>query len=803
MKKTISINIGGNIFHIEEEGYDKLKAYLDSVHAYFANFEDSKEIIDDIENRIAEKFYHQLKKNKEAITAKEVDQLIASMGTVADFEATFDDEPSDQKQDTKTQQDTSEESSESKETPKSKRLFRDGKRNILGGVCAGIAHYFGIDPIWIRLLWIIFTATFGAGFVAYIIFWIVLPENNELEEKKTIKKFFRNPDDRVLGGVSSGIASYFGVDVTVIRVIFVISLFLGGSGFILYLILWIITPEAKSVTEKMEMKGEPVTMSGIEKNVKKSFKMESEDENIFMKILLFPFRLIAMIFEGLGRMLGPVLTFAVEAVRVVFGAFVLLSGFGIMISAIFTLLFLLGLDLHWGGRVGTIDGIPITDFLMPLSPWATLSTFFLVFIPALGVALLGLTIMLKRKVGNSYVAITLLIIWILAVIGTSLTVPKIVGQFTSDDSYEESMTFPVADGTTVLRLNDVGWDEMDYEGVDLRLRGHEEDNFLLVLNKEAWGSSRKEARKNAEMVTYEVVQRGNELLFDSRLEFVEDAVFRFQNIDATLYIPYGVEFRMEQELDEILTNTLHINGYRGYQMEGNTWTFDEEGIRCLTCSATPNREYRYESERNTRTFNFEDFDEVRVSAAFKVKVFEDDEYSVKLSGSRGDLDRVTLQQSDDRLTVSYDEEDHWRNSSKDVTVYIYTPRLEYFRASGECKGDIEGLKDQNLEIDLSGDTDFDLEIDGGTLDLDLSASSKLKVEGDLERLVAGLSGNAYLNAYDTDAESVDISISGTATARVFADDEITVSATDNGRVTYRGNPNATISESDNSRVRRD
>ena len=98
MKKTISINIGGNIFHIEEEGYEKLKAYLDSVHKYFSTFEDSKEIIDDIENRIAEKFYSQLKKNKEAISAKEVDLLITSMGTVADFEATFDDEPKDQKQ---------------------------------------------------------------------------------------------------------------------------------------------------------------------------------------------------------------------------------------------------------------------------------------------------------------------------------------------------------------------------------------------------------------------------------------------------------------------------------------------------------------------------------------------------------------------------------------------------------------------------------------------------------------------------------------------------------------------------------
>ncbi len=802
MKKTISINIGGNIFHIEEEGYDKLKAYLDSVHAYFATFEDSKEIIDDIENRIAEKFYTQLKKNKEAITGTEVDQLIASMGTVADFEATFDDEPSDQKRDTQTQTDNS---SESKEEAKSKKLYRDGQRNVLGGVASGIAHYFSVDPIWVRLLWIVFTIAFGIGALAYIIFWIVLPESKELEEKKSIKKFFRNPDERVIGGVSSGIASYFGVDTTVIRVLFVVSLFLGGSGFILYLILWIITPEAKSVTEKMEMKGEPVTMSGIEKNVKKSFKMEEDDENIFIKILLFPFRLIAMIFEGLGRMLGPLLTFLVEAVRVVFGAFVLLAGFSIMISTIFTVLFMLGLDLQIGGRIGTIDGIPIGDFLTPLSPWATISAFFLVFIPALGIALLGLTIMLKKKVGNSYLAMAMVVIWILAVIGATLTIPRIIGQFTSDDSYEETISFPVSEGTVKLKLNELDWDDMDYEGVDLRLRGHEEEDFVLVLNKEAWGASRSEARSNAEKVTYTVTQDGNDFLFDSRLVFDDDAKFRFQNVDATFYIPYGVEFEMDEDLGDILTNTLHLNGYRGYQMKDNTWVFDEDGINCLTCAATPRgeREYRYESDRNSRTFEFTDFDEVRVSSSFKVKIYEAEQHSVKLSGSRGDMDQVIIHQSGDRLTFSHENEDEWNNGSRDVTIFIYMPDLEYFRASGECKGDIEGFNLDNLEIDLSGETDFDMDVEADLLDIDMSGAAKLRIDGDARELKAGLNGGSYLNSYDLDAAKVSISISGRATARVFADDEISVSASGESRVTYRGNPNATVSESGNSNVRQD
>lgn len=803
MKKTISINIGGNIFHIEEEGYEKLKSYLDSVHSYFSTFEDSKEIIDDIENRIAEKFYTQLKKNKEAISSKEVDQLIQSMGTVADFEATFEGEVVEEKVDDKVEEKIVEPTPEEKEKQSEKRrLYRDSKNNTLGGVASGMAYYFGVDPLWIRLLWILFVlVSGGVGVVVYIVFWVVLPEK-ELEEKESVKKFFRDPDRRVLGGVASGIASFFAIDPVVIRILFIVFVFIGGSGFILYLILWIITPEAKSVTEKMEMKGEPVTMAGIEKNVKKSLKIEEGEENIFVKVLLFPFRLIAMIFDGLGKAMGPLLTFIAEAFRIFFGVIILVVGFSTMISLIFALLFMLGLDLQWGDNIGTIDGIPLMDFVAPLSPIASASAFFLVFIPALGIALLGLTILMKRAVGNVYVTITMVVIWFAALMGAFLTFPRIVGQFSSDDSYEEEVTFKAPKDMPILKLNDLGWDRFDYQGVELRLRGHADEKFVAVINKEAWGSSRKVARENAEMIGYEVSQSGNDFEFDSRVTFSEDARFRFQNVDVTFYIPYGVEFQMDQDLDEILRNTLHLNGYQGYQMGENTWMFDEEGIQCMTCGFGSG-EYDYETDGNTRTFGFQDFDEIRVSNSFRVQVFKSDEYNVELRGKRADLDGVMIQQSGDRISISHEEEDDWNNNSDDITVSIYMPDLTYFRASGGCRGDIENFERGNLELDLSGNTDFDLDIDIDELDIDLNGEAKLEVFGDAKMLNVELSGRGYLNSFNLDAENVTISSSGNSTAKVFADDAITVSSSGQSRVTYRGTSNVTISESESSRVRKD
>lgn len=91
MKKNISINISGIIFHIEEDGFDRLKEYLDSINKYFSTFEDSSEIIADIESRIAEIFLEKLKEDKQVITNDDVSALMATMGSIQDFQAIEDD----------------------------------------------------------------------------------------------------------------------------------------------------------------------------------------------------------------------------------------------------------------------------------------------------------------------------------------------------------------------------------------------------------------------------------------------------------------------------------------------------------------------------------------------------------------------------------------------------------------------------------------------------------------------------------------------------------------------------------------
>ncbi|MDH5476685.1 MAG: PspC domain-containing protein, partial [Cyclobacteriaceae bacterium] len=340
MKKNISINISGIIFHIEEDGYEKLKLYLESINNYFASFDDNQEIIADIESRIAEIFLSKLNEGKQVITIEDIESLKSTMGSVKDFQAIEEPEMEDE------ESTTSDKKKQTKPNSRgAKKLYRDSNRKILGGVASGMAHYFGIDPLWVRLLIIILASGSGGLLVfGYFIMWIVVPESEELEEDSNLKKMYRNPEDKVFGGVASGMAAYFGVEAIVIRIAFVLLTFLGGAGLLAYIILWIIVPEAKSITEKVQMEGDPITLSNIESNIKKGLNVsEDDDENVFIKIILFPFRLIGMILSGLGNALGPIFIFLVEVLRIIFGLVIVLTSLSLLLSFVIAVGVLLGI----------------------------------------------------------------------------------------------------------------------------------------------------------------------------------------------------------------------------------------------------------------------------------------------------------------------------------------------------------------------------------------------------------------------------------------------------------------------------
>ncbi|NOZ34169.1 MAG: PspC domain-containing protein [Chlorobi bacterium] len=188
MKKTIRIHISGYIFNIDEDAYQILKNWLDSISEKYKNEEDGEEIVNDIEMRVAELF-EEKSGHEGVVTQKEVDDVIKIMGKPEDFEPEEEEESINFS------------FSNKKKSRKQKRLYRDEDDKILAGVCSGLGNYFGVDPVLIRLF-------------------------------------------------------------------FVAAVILGGFGTIIYIVLWIAIPKAETVSQKLEMKGEPVTIANIEKAIK-------------------------------------------------------------------------------------------------------------------------------------------------------------------------------------------------------------------------------------------------------------------------------------------------------------------------------------------------------------------------------------------------------------------------------------------------------------------------------------------------------------------------------------------------------
>lgn len=177
MNKTIIININGTVFHIEEQAYEMLKEYMTEVKRHFFNSADSLEITTDIENRIAEMFTEILaRENRQAIIDQDVQAVIAQMGSVKDFEYADEEGSSAFTQESAYHMGGN-----------SRRLFRDPDDHLVGGVCAGIANYFDVKPVWVRLLFAMAFLGAGAGFFVYILLWIIIPKAMSRADKMAMK----------------------------------------------------------------------------------------------------------------------------------------------------------------------------------------------------------------------------------------------------------------------------------------------------------------------------------------------------------------------------------------------------------------------------------------------------------------------------------------------------------------------------------------------------------------------------------------------------------------------------------------
>jgi phage shock protein PspC (stress-responsive transcriptional regulator) len=790
MKKNISINISGIIFHIEEDGYEVLKKYLDSINKYFSSFEDSSEILSDIESRIAEIFLTKLNEGKQIITAEDVNSLVTTMGSVSDFKAAEEQEFTETagKQAGPEQRKTQQQYT----PPVSRQLYRDQVRKILGGVCAGMGNYFNVDPVWIRLLFALLTAGWGFGLLVYLVMWIVVPGSYELDEPQITKKLFRDNEKKVLGGVSGGLAAYFGIDIVIIRILFVITAIFGGLGLVAYIVLWVVLPAAVSITDKMQMQGEPVTLSNIESNIKKGLNMPESEENVFVKILLFPFRLIGLILTGLGKILVPL----VEVIRVAFGILVTFMGATMIFAVIVTTGILFGIisgvsvPIHWG--------VPFNEAALPMEAISrAIPTITVVagvigaLIPGIMITLLGISAIAKKIVFNNMIGWTIFILFLVSAGVLSATIPKIVYDFKEEGEYKVETTYSLNGKTAVLKLRETGLDE--YDAAQLSLKGYDGTEFKLVQYFESQGNSRQIAIENAKMVDYAVTVEDSVFTFDSNLQFKKDAIFRAQRLNMTLYVPYNHPFVLDENVYRLLSLYMDYD-----KRNGNTWTITKE--KYLTCISCPEETSLNEdgSEAET-TSELSDFDELEINGLFDIRITQDDEYSIELSGPEEEKRKYKVTQQGSTLIIQYDDDRgrDWTVNSFNfdkIRITITMPDLESLELKGAGDVSFRDFNVEKLDIEALGAVNMKGQVNARDITINLSGASKLELRGDGTSMDATVQGASQLRAYDFTTENAIVEANGVSSAKVYVTGRLEMKEGMASKVSYRGKPAEIIKE---------
>ncbi len=525
MKKTLTINISGIVFHIEEDAFEKLQNYLQLLNNFFECQTGGKEILQDIESRIAELLQEKITEGKEAVTGMLVEEVINRMGNPEDF--------MDQEEMEAAGNICSTEKTEKTEKTK-KRMYRDGENRVLGGVCSGMGAYFNFDPVFIRILFVLL-ALIGVGISA-----------------------------------------------------------------IIYLVLWIVVPEARTTTQRLEMKGEEPTISNIQKTIQEEVK---EVQNSFSKI-----NQSESVRKGkkIAQKAGQV---SVELVRrlgrvagIAFGSLLMLVGFiGLIIFLISVIIGDSFLPIQAASINPEVDfsgmlGVMMNPGLVGVS---ILLIVLLIGIPLLVILFLGTKLVFRYKTNNKLIGLGAFGIWLVALISL---IALTAGQFSNFSEHNSTSSGKPIDCPTCktlylelgntsgmvvennnLQINDfiliaAGPEKILAGKPQLRIEASDAKDFSVIIKKSARGKNSEDVQKNLEKIQYKTSSKDSILILDPYFFLKNQSRWRNQEVQVTLKVPEGKMIHLGDHLDQLKFDFDNINNIWNKEMTGKTWKMTPEGL---------------------------------------------------------------------------------------------------------------------------------------------------------------------------------------------------------------------------------
>lgn len=640
MKQVININFQGRVVPIEVTAFDMLKEYTESLNRYFAQEEGKEEIINDIENRIGELFQERLQKGATCVTEDDVNNIIKSMGRPEELDAAESDPFGKDAAETQQKQ---KESFNTYAAAGPKKLYRSETDKYIGGVCSGLADYFGIDVLIFRIIFVVAAIFGGAGLLIYLILWIAVPSTASTVIGSTRRRLFRDTENKFIAGVCSGIGNYFGINAWIPRVLFLLPFlsfvsrwghwgdfpnllrvgFSPGS-LIFYIILWLVIPEANTTAEKLEMKGEKVDMNSIKNSVMGEMKDMQQRAEKFSKeasaVAKQRGKIIGSEMGQVARRSGRSLGDVIALLFKIFAYFII----GCIVFAFVAALFGLG--------IASIGLFPAKDFILDdgwqnVFAWGTL--IFFIAAPIIGIITWIIRRLARVRTNRKIIRSAFVAMFVFGIICFVSLIGSIFRDFKTTSSIMEEDVVLSNPATNKLELTTLSpttryyrrqWlrlepfnvlddDTASIRNISIHIVRATGDSFSVSMIRLANGYNRNNANINASKISYSTYQSDSLLVLDKGIQVNKTDKFRNQRVIITVFVPVGKQIRIDEstgwgnevEINSPWDNEREIMMDRmeeGWQRNVN-YIMQEDGL--YTLDGIPAAEWRRNGSRKNNS----------------------------------------------------------------------------------------------------------------------------------------------------------------------------------------------------------
>ena len=601
------------------------------------------------------------------------------------------------------------------------------------------------------------------------------------------KRFYRNPDDAIIGGICSGLSAFLGIkDPLWIRLALVLLVFLGvGTPIFIYIILWFIVPEAKTSAQKLDMYGKPVNLASLENTVKTKWdEVGKANEGTLRNIVSY-----------LGK---SIMYFIVGCIALIFG--IVMFSLGIAALSLLVAGIVAYSPINHFVLESPIQGVlPLIGFILLLG---SVFAFFIL----LPIHLLSKTkkILTGRKITT--LAVAAIAGFLFLGVGTA----SIAGIFDDKAKIKQAYAYPV-NPTDTLHITafpgkldedfniNWGFDKDDYTKIEksgemtkvrLNITSSPDAQMHIIQSREARAKSNTIAEKYASMISHQIIVNDNDVqIADYLTTDNKDKKFRFQQVDITLQIPQGTKFVLSEAMSDILYDYPPLQEASiidNYDLSDVVWQMDGNTLKFVGIAEG----FNHDTTLQYTIDGFDEIDELYFTGKMDVKIIQGSSYKLSTSLPEDKVD-ITLNGS----TLQIESKNKFL-SGKKLKVYIEMPMLTQISVAGNIAIDGKGFKGENLVVEATGNNDLVFNnMDYGDMQISNAGTGKLLLSGHVNTLQIQNAGTGLLDARNLVANTVDAEASGASDLWIHATNTLDASTSGASVLHYKDIPNAIINAS--------